>query len=264
MSFFETLNEMITSGTPLVSVTVVDSAGSVPGETGAKMIVTARGLEAGTVGGGKIEKRAIEEAQAMLAQGETTRFVQWQLNRDLGMTCGGALKLYFEAFNVAAWRIVIFGAGHVSNALVQVLLRLDCRITCIDPRQEWIDRLPSSPRLDTNVTADMPSMVPKLPDDAFVLLMSSGHATDLPVLLEILHTRRFPFLGIIGSRAKANTLQRNVREAGLPEEAAEAFVCPVGLPLGTNHPQEIAISIAAQLLQERDRMRGTTRKWGGS
>ena len=72
--------------------------------------------------------------------------------------------------------------------------------------------------------------------------------TDKPVLLEILRTREFPFLGVIGSRAKAKRLRQDVAEAGLPEEAQQKFYCPVGLPLGTNHPQEIAVSVAAQLL----------------
>jgi xanthine dehydrogenase accessory factor len=261
MTFFEQLNDLIATGTPVVSVTVVDTAGSVPNERGSKMLVTADGLHFGTVGGGKVEKRALDEAQEMLRGGPSPRFFQWQLNKDIGMTCGGMIKIYFEAFNVATWNIVIFGAGHVANALITLLERLDCRITCYDPRAEWIDKLPPSPRLSANVVADMPSVVGTLPADAFVVLMSSGHTTDKPVLLEILRTREFPFLGVIGSRAKAKRLRQDVTEAGLPEEAQTKFHCPVGLPLGTNHPQEIAVSVAAQLLQERDRLRGVERGW---
>jgi xanthine dehydrogenase accessory factor len=261
MTFFEKLNEMIAAGTPVVSVTVVDVTGSVPNERGSKMLVTEDGLHFGTVGGGKIEKRSIEEAQSMLRGGESPRFFQWQLNKDIGMTCGGMVKMYFEAFNVATWNIVIFGAGHVANALVSLLSRLDCRITCIDPREEWLAKIPDSSRLQKIVSPDMPSMVASLPSDAFVVLMSSGHTTDKPILLEILRTREFPFLGVIGSRAKANQLKKDIAEAGLPPEMREKFHCPVGLPIGTNHPQEIAVSVAAQLLQERDRLRGLERAW---
>ena len=216
--------------------------------------MTAAGLHSGTVGGGKVETKAIVEAQAML-RGETTeptKFAQWNLARDVGMTCGGIVKLYFESHNAGRWRIVIFGAGHVANAVVNVLVHLDCHVTCIDPREEWLAKLPDSPKLTKTLAPDMPSLVNALPDDAFVLLMTMGHTTDKPILLEILRTRTFPYLGVIGSEAKANILRRDIAEAGLPEAAKRAFYCPIGLALGTNHPYEIAVSVAAQLIEVRD------------
>jgi xanthine dehydrogenase accessory factor len=261
MTFFEKLNELIASGEPVVSVTVVDTAGSVPNDRGSKMLVTRGGLAYGTVGGGKVEKRSIEEALSMMDGGDNTRFFQWSLNKDIGMTCGGTVKVFFESFNVATWNIVIFGAGHVANALMNILVRLDCRIVCFDPRQEWLNKLPKSPNLRAVLAPDLPAMVATIPDDAFVLLMSAGHSFDMPVLIEILRTRTFPFLGVIGSRAKANILRSDIAKANLPESARERFLCPVGLPLGTNHPQEIAISISAQLLQRRDELRGAQRDW---
>ena len=253
-TFFEALNELMASGVPLVAVTVVDAVGSVPQDRGAKMIVTAEGLRFGTVGGGKVETKAIGEAQEMLRgeATETTKFAQWNLAKDVGMTCGGVVKLYFESHNVGRWRIVVFGAGHVANAVVNVLIHLDCVVTCIDPREEWLANLPDSPKLTKVLSSDMPSMVKTIPDDAFVLLMTMGHTTDKPILIEILRTRAFPYLGVIGSDAKANVLRRDIAEAGLPEEAKSAFFCPIGLSLGTNHPYEIAVSVAAQLLQVRD------------
>jgi xanthine dehydrogenase accessory factor len=242
------------SGVPLVTVTVVDTAGSVPQDRGSKIIVTAEGRQFGTVGGGKVETKAIAEAQKLLsAEAESnTHFVSWSLNKDVGMTCGGVVKLYFEAFNVARWKVVVFGAGHVAQALTNLLVHLDCQITCIDPRPEWIEQLPKSPKLTALVTADMPAMVAGLAADAFVLLMTMGHTTDKPILLEILRTRTFPYLGVIGSHSKAATLRRDIAEAGLPEELQRAFLCPVGLELGTNHPFEIAVSIVSQMLQVRD------------
>jgi xanthine dehydrogenase accessory factor len=253
-TFFEALSESMAAEVPLVVVTVVDTAGSVPQDRGAKMIVTAEGLRFGTVGGGKVETKAIGEAQAMLRgeSAETTKFAQWNLAKDVGMTCGGVVKLYFESHNAGRWPIVVFGAGHVANAVVNVLVNLDCQVTCIDPREEWMAKLPDSPKLTKVLAPDMPSIVKTLPDDAFVVLMTMGHSTDKPILLEILRTRSFPYLGVIGSDAKANTLRRDIAEAGLPEEAKRAFFCPIGLALGTNHPYEIAVSVAAQLLEVRD------------
>jgi xanthine dehydrogenase accessory factor len=256
MTFFEALNELVASGAPFVSVTVVDTMGSVPQDRGSKMLVTQEGRFFGTVGGGKIENKAIEEARQLLTEEnqQKTRFVQWSLNKDVGMTCGGVMKLYFEAYNVERWKIVVFGAGHVANALIQVLLPLDCRIRCIDPREEWLARLPESPKLVKVLSGDMPAEVKRIPEGAFVLLMTMGHTTDKPILLEILRTRKFPYLGVIGSNAKAKRLRQDIAEAGLPAEMQKAFYCPIGIEVGSNHPQEIAVSITAQLLQERDRL----------
>jgi len=256
-TFFDALNELMAAEVPLVAVTVVDTVGSVPQDRGAKMIVTAEGLRFGTVGGGKVETKAIAEAQAMLGgtEGETTKFAQWNLQKDVGMTCGGVVKLYFESHNVGRWSIWIFGAGHVANALVNLLIHLDCHVTCIDPREEWLEKLPDSPKLTRVRSDDMPSVVKTIPDDAFVVLMTMGHTTDKPILIEILRTRTFPYLGVIGSDAKAAVLRRDVAEAGLPEEVRRAFYCPIGLDLGSNHPYEIAVSAVAQMVRIRDEVR---------
>lgn len=253
VTFFEAENELVQSGAPFVAVTVVDTLGSTPQDRGAKMLVTDAGRYFGTVGGGKIEARAIQEAQQLLRDDAApkTRFHQWSLEKDIGMTCGGIVRVYFEAFNVTRWNIVVFGAGHVANALVDILGNLDCRVTCCDTREEWLARLPSSPKLTKVLSTDLPAEVAKIPDGAFVVLMTMGHTTDKPILIEILRTRAFPYLGVIGSNAKAKRLKQDVRDAGLAEEMTKAFFCPVGLEIGSNHPREIAISVAAQMLQIR-------------
>jgi xanthine dehydrogenase accessory factor len=97
----------------------------------------------------------------------------------------------------------------------------------------------------------MPAEVAKIPEGSFVVLMTMGHTTDKPILLEILRTRKFPYLGVIGSNSKAKRLREDVLAAGLPPELTAAFHCPIGLEIGSNHPQEIAISVAAQMLQVR-------------
>ncbi|HVR42032.1 MAG TPA: xanthine dehydrogenase accessory protein XdhC [Thermoanaerobaculia bacterium] len=255
-TFFEALNELVAARAPFVSATLVDGVGSIPQEPGAKMLVTREGLYHGTVGGGKVETRAIQEALALLADDAhgTTRFFQWSLNRDIGMTCGGMVKIYLEAFNVVRWNVVVFGAGHVASALVALLVRLDCRVTCLDPRPEWLAKIADSPKLTKIHSADLPAEVAKIPEGSFVVLMTMGHTTDKPILLEILRTRSFPYVGVIGSNAKAKRLRQDVAEAGLPEAMQRAFFCPIGLEIGTNHPEEIAVSVAAQLIQQRDRV----------
>jgi xanthine dehydrogenase accessory factor len=258
IKFYEKLSELLSTGEPFVSVTIVDAQGSIPQNVGAKMLVTAEGLYYGTVGGGKIEMRAIASAQELLLKecaGTLTQLVTWSLSKDIGMTCGGSVKLYFERFSLSSWKIVVFGAGHCSNALINILVSLDCQIICIDPRQEWLSKLPSSPRLKLLQIDDMPSCVSSLADNSFVLLMTMGHGSDKPILLEIFKQgKKFPYLGVIGSESKAAYLKKDIVEAGLPADLQDAFYCPVGLDLGGNHPQEIAVSIAAQLIQQRDRL----------
>lgn len=252
-TFFERLTDLVAAGVPLVTVTVVDTAGSVPQDRGAKMIVTADGLDFGTVGGGKIETRAIEEALKVLRgeEPERTRFVSWNLNKDIGMTCGGVVRLFFEAINVTSWRVAVFGAGHVAQALTRVLLNLDCDVTCFDPRPSWLEKLPVSPRLTVVHAPEMPAQVAAVPPGTFVALMTMGHATDKPILTEILKRRDLPYVGVIGSHSKAIVLRRELAEAGWDEERLQSFHCPIGLDIGSNHPYEIAVSIIAQMLKVR-------------
>ncbi|HEY4301100.1 MAG TPA: xanthine dehydrogenase accessory protein XdhC [Candidatus Didemnitutus sp.] len=257
-TFYEELAALERSGAGFVLVILADSLGSTPQDTGAKMLVTAQGLAAGTVGGGKVEARAILLAQEMIsAPGAKPRLVTWTLKTDVGMTCGGSVKLYFEPHPDggagAAWPIWIFGAGHVVQALVPVLVPLSCAITVCDPRQDWLDRLPRARNLRAVCVENPADLVPSVPDQAFVLCLTKGHATDRPVLQRALVARNFPFVGVIGSEAKAEVLRRELIAAGVPAGRAAQFHCPVGLPFGSNDPREIALSIVAQLLSERDR-----------
>jgi xanthine dehydrogenase accessory factor len=193
-TYFEALNELAASNAPFVSVTVVDTMGSTPQDRGSKMLVTPDGRYFGTTGGGKIEMRCIAEAKKMLEDpaAPNTRYFQWSLEKDIGMTCGGIVRVYFEAFNVTRWNIVVFGAGHVAQSVVEMLTKLDCRVTCIDPREEWLSRMIDSPKLTKVLTADMPGEVKKIPESSFVVLMTMGHTSDAPILIEILRTRKFP------------------------------------------------------------------------
>jgi xanthine dehydrogenase accessory factor len=260
--FVERLAELSHSGVPFVCVTMAAAVGSTPQDAGSKMLVTSSGLNMGTVGGGRVEHKAIEHARRLLAQpvNQTPpiELVEWNLKRDVGMTCGGSVKLLFETYNHSDWRIVVFGAGHVANAVVNCLAPLDCHVTCVDPRADWLDRIPARDRL-RKIQCDQPrSLVADLPDDVFVICMTMGHATDRPILEEIFRQdRRFPFLGVIGSKAKRAVLLKELAAAGVPAGRAGDFQCPIGLELGTNQPGEIAVSVVAQLIQERDRWRNT-------
>jgi len=218
MTYFEALNELAASNTPFVAVTVVDTLGSTPQDRGSKMLVTHDGRWFGTTGGGKIEARCIDEAKKLLEDSSApkTRYFQWSLEKDIGMTCGGIVRVYFEAFNVTRWNIVVFGAGHVAQSVIEMLSKLDCRITCIDPREEWLARLPASPKLTSMRVADMAAEVAKIPEQSFVVLMTMGHRTDAPILVEILRTRKFPYLGDVNPSPSQflNEIKREEKQPG--------------------------------------------------
>jgi xanthine dehydrogenase accessory factor len=256
VTFYEQLVALEGKGRPFVLVTLVEAIGSTPQDAAAKMLVTAEGLHCGTVGGGKVEAAALTLAAEVLAKADAKpRFVSWTLKGDVGMTCGGSVKFYFEPhFGPGPWTIAVFGAGHIAQALIPVLLPLPARITCVDSRPEWLARLPKASNLEVLQAEAPEEFVPRLPGDAFLVVMTMGHATDRPILRRALTERDFPFIGVIGSDAKAAILRRELIAEGVSDEQAARFRCPVGLDFGTNHPHEIALSIAGQLISERDRV----------
>ncbi len=254
LPYIEALSELAGKSSPFVSVTLVEATGSTPQDAGAKLLVDATGRVHGTVGGGKVEHHAIEHANQMLGDANRNReIVDWNLQRDIGMTCGGLVKLFFEVYNRNDWHVVVFGAGHVAQALVKLLLTLDCRVTCFDTRSEWIDRMPDHDRLRKICTDDLAANAEQLTSDDYVICMTMGHSTDRPILARIFSKGIQPtYLGVIGSKSKRGALIRELKEDGVSPEDAEGFLCPIGLPIGSNQPAEIAISIAAQLIQHRD------------
>lgn len=258
-SYWDAACELQNDAKSFVVVTVLGSRGSAPQDTGAKAIIIADGIHWGTVGGGKVEARAIVYAQELLAKGQQTapQVITWNLQRDIGMSCGGEITYLFEVHKSATWEIVIFGAGHVSQALIRVLDNLNCQITCIDNRSEWLDKLPSSRKIKKIYSVDPSQIVETLHKNCYFIIMTQGHAMDLPILKK-LYTE-FPdasFIGNIGSRVKGMKLRKELIEFGIAENVLTDFRCPVGLALGQNHPFEIAISVSAQLIQVRDQSAG--------
>lgn len=255
--FYAQVSRLEAERAPFVLVTLVETLGSTPQDAGAKMLVGPAGLLGGTVGGGRIEAKAIAFAQDLLEHRAPPILVNWTLKGDAGMTCGGSVKLYFEphAAGGATWSIAIFGAGHVTQALVPVLLPLPCQIAVYDTRPEWIARLPAAWNLTVRTCEDLAAEVDALPSGTFLLSMTQGHKTDRPILLRALTSLgKFPYLGCIGSDAKATVLRQELAADGVPPPALDKLFCPIGLDFGTNHPHEIALSIAAQLVSERDRL----------
>lgn len=252
--FLQKALELEQKNIPYVVVTMIAAKGHVPQDPGAKAIITKEGLFSGTIGGGKVEAKAIKHAQEiLLAQKSQPELLTWNLQTEVGMSCGGEGTYLFESFGLTTWKIAVFGAGHIAQVFVPTLLNLPCQVMCLDTREEWLEKLPNKHNLQKVLSKNLSEEVVKLNDHDFTL-MTQGHATDLPILEKIfIHHPNSRYIGVIGSDVKAMKIKNELRERGINEELLNRLRCPMGLDIGSNHPGEIAISIAAELLQMRSK-----------
>ena len=238
--------------------TITEIRGSAPQDLGAKCIITKDGLYSGTVGGGKIEAHVIQYAKKQLESAENKIMNEtWNLQKDIGMTCGGVVQVFFEVYRHDQWNIAVFGAGHVAQALVPLLLTLSCQVHCIDHRKEWLQQLPEHPALSVINLNDLALIIKQLPKNCYVVSVTQGHCEDVKIIEQLLKDRTPPYIGIIGSDSKSILLKKELHAAGVSKTLTQHIQCPIGLPFGDDIPAEIAISIAAQLLTTRDQQNVT-------
>ena len=251
-SFLEKYNELINNNTSFVEVILIDGKGSMPQEIGARILTNGVDIFWGTIGGGKVEAHILKFSGTLLKEKQTDQTHKWNLQKDIGMTCGGEVSFYFHVFNASTkLEVAIFGAGHVAQALIRTLLPLNMQITCFDTRSEWIDKLPNANNLTKIVSKNLASEIAKLPDHAYVISITMGHSHDVPILNEALRLD-FPYVGAIGSKSKRYVMEKELKVLGINEEKLKSLHCPIGEDFGDNTPAEIAISVAAQLLKMRD------------
>ena len=242
----------------VVVVTLIEIVGSSPQDVGAKIIVSSNGLEWGTVGGGKVEAKTIQHAKEFLNSKRSFECCKWNLQSDVGMTCGGVVTFTFDqmkfgkSVHQSDWTVAIFGAGHVAQEVIRLLIKLDCKVKCIDPRLDWLFKLPDHPNLEKIHTESMKDYLNQLPANTYVASMTMGHSYDLPILFKAMKEHQFPYLGVIGSDSKAVVLKNDLVKLGADQKQIDQLICPIGLPIGNNSPIEIAISIVSQLIQKRD------------
>ena len=261
MKLFQELHQLQQKNESFVLVILTHIKGSAPQDVGAKIIVTERGLYSGTIGGGKIEAHCIKYAQSLLQQNGSSVTQTWNLQKDIGMTCGGEVSVYFDVHCLSAWNIAVFGAGHISQELCQLLKNLSCRVSVFDTREYWLEKLPSSFNIEKHLCQSLPEKVSSLPHGTFLLSMTSGHAIDLPVIQEAYrHKEHFPLIGMIGSEIKAKKVRQELIASGYNPKDVALLDSPLGLPIGNNTPPEIAISIAAHLIAKRDHQNFTITK----
>lgn len=254
-SFIRQIESLQQEGLPFCVATIVDARGGFPQIVGARAVFDADGLLHGTVGGGTLEAACQQRALELLSDEAAARtdFRRYKLQNDLGMSCGGEVAVFFELQRrELVWNVVIFGAGHVAQALSRFLVEFDCQVLCIDTRTEWLERLPRSDKLAGCRVDDYCEGVGRVAPGADVMLMTMGHSFDMAIL-RALEKRgvALGYLGVIGSRAKSAIVRRQLAADGLPREFIDRIVCPIGDRVGNNTPAEIAVAIVSQLLRLR-------------
>ena len=238
---------------PAVLATVVEATGSTPQEPGAKLLVLADGQQAGTIGGGAIEHRVLAEARALLTTGAgapATRLVAVNLTTELGMCCGGTMSVFLERVAMPA-RLVVLGAGHIALPLARFAADVGFATLVVDGREAWADpaRFPAG----TRVLCDEPEAVVHeldLDADTAVVVVTHHHPLD-QALVRALATSRAGFFGLVGSESKRNKFVMRLRAQGLGDEALARLRSPLGVAIGAVTPEEIALSIMAELVAWR-------------
>jgi xanthine dehydrogenase accessory factor len=248
MDIFEEIVTAKKSNQPVVLATVIESIGSAPREEGARMLIKKDGSTVGTIGGGAIEKKILDEALTLM-NAAAPKLVKYEL-KDIGMSCGGGMSVFLEPL-LPAPQLIIFGAGHIGNALSQIGKLLDFSVTVVDNRPEFAnaERIPWA---DTIIADEYQKSLESLSysDNTYMIIVTHKHAHDFEILEQLLH-QQFRYLGMIGSRTKVAKAFQQLRDKGVSEDIIKKIYSPVGISIGANTPAEIAVSIAAELVAVR-------------
>jgi xanthine dehydrogenase accessory factor len=251
---FAAIGEALTKGEEVALVTIVSSNGSTPQRVGAKMLVFADGRTVGTIGGGCYEHDALGKAREALRTRKPIT-AKYDLNDDFaeetGLVCGGQMSVFIEPLE-APPALYVFGAGHVGYYLGRVASEAGFELHVIDDRAAFANR-ERFPFAASVVVDDIPTWLggATLPPSAYAVVVTRGHRHDLDAL-EALATRELRYLGLIGSRAKvARIYDQLLSEGRATLEQLSRVHAPIGLDIGAVTPQEIAVSIAAELVAIR-------------
>lgn len=249
------------AGEAFVMVTVAAVRGHAPRAAGTKMIVTERD-QYGTIGGGDLEARALVRARNLLRQDPGSRapgpdLMPVRLTPSGGehgvQCCGGEVTLLLEPVDPRRPAIALFGAGHVGQALVQVLATLPLDLVLVDSRASMLDRAELGPQASASLSrihAPVPeSAVADLPIGAHLVIATHDHAEDIAILDMALRRTDLGYLGLIGSSTKWSHFRERLMEQGHGEDAIARVTTPIGLPsVPGKSPGAIAIATAAQLV----------------
>lgn len=264
--------ERLEKGEQLELVRIVSSEGSTPRGDDAFMLMAADGYVGGTVGGGSVEYHAQEDAKVFLQNrqdGQKTYSLSRNAAADIGMICGGNVTVSFVWLNgddgdgvlsslagelkkkkPFAW---IFGGGHVSVCTAAELIRIGFDVAVYDDREEFAnpERFPGAKQVIAAPYGEIASHV-RIADGDYVVIMTRGHVCDYEVQKFALGTKA-GYIGVIGSHAKLAGVSKKLLNDGFSPEQIGACYAPIGIQVGAETPEEIAVSIAAEMILIRAR-----------
>lgn len=245
---FQKVNELIAKGETFAIATIVRTHGSTPRKPGAKMIILKDGSTFGTIGGDCVESGTTAEALGAIKEGKS-RTAGMTLEEEelggVGMKCGGGVEVYIEVVNPTP-KLLIIGGGHVGIQVARLGREAGFSVTVIDPsaKEENFKSVTLIPEfVDKGI-----SKVEITPQTYIVI--TTGHKYDEAALKAVIGSKAV-YIGMVGSRKKAVTIHRKLLDEGVSEEKLNQVHLPIGLDIGAETPEEIAVSIIAEMIKER-------------
>lgn len=247
------VNNALESGLAVALAILTDSGRDTPGVPGAMLALCSDGSRAGTVGGGGIEAKIVENCAEALRSPDTTVFsFDYSLREGggLDMVCGGQVKGFVTVMRPEK-RLIVFGGGHVGRKVCEAGLVAGFAVTVIEDNRE--DE-PFPGNVEAVFADDFGAVARdmRLTCDCYVVVATRGHAQDYAVLFEIIE-REWAYLGMIGSSKKVAGLRLKLRERGVPEDVIGRIHTPIGMDIDNGTPGEIAIAVIAEILAVKNR-----------
>lgn len=237
--------------------TVVYAEGSTPGKVGMKMIIDAQGEIQGTIGGGAIEMRVINKT----LKERPTRPEHWEFdlggdfpNEKTGMLCGGKQAILIDPL-FTGHELYIVGGGHCGQALAEFATKCDFVVNILDDREAIITQAKHLTGVRaTQVSYSQIAEHIHFNSEPYIVVMTHGHKHDEAIMRQIIGNS-YKYLGIIGSANKVDTIFKRMLADGFSEDALKKLYTPIGLAIGSQTPHEIAISILAQLIAVKNKIK---------
>lgn len=246
------LSEFYQRNIPVALIIVVDVDGSTPRGTGSMMLVDEKGnLVAGTIGGGALEERAKKDAINCIKR-KKSKLIKYDLNgsskneNTVPMICGGETSIFIKVISPKD-HLIIAGGGHISYKLSKLAKILGYTVTILDYRKEMLtkDRFPEADKL---ILGDIPENLSKISinPNTNIVIVTHGHRFDQECLETVIDTDA-KYIGMIGSKNKVKTCLKNLKDKGISEDKLSKVYAPIGLNIGGETPEEIALSIMAEI-----------------
>jgi len=264
MDLFEEIVRMRQEGRRGALATIVHTNGSIPSFESSRMLVREDGSIAGTIGGGCVEAEVWAAAKDVM-KAELPRKMTFNLNNeaayDSGLICGGTLEIFVEPI-LPQPRLFIFGGGHVSTAVAKVASLAGFWIGIVDDRESFAnaERFPMAGEIYTTYEDAFAKIRPN--PSTYLVIVTRGHKDDMRVLEWAVQTDA-RYVGMIGSKRKVLSVYKALEKSGIPAEKFEGVFAPVGLEIGALTPEEIAVSITAELIAVRRKAENLTHKAAG-